>query len=251
MLRPLLALFIFIAPLSLLTAQTSLFVARNFQKPYEKGTRSWDGKPGPNYWQNRANYVIKASLDPKTRRLSGEENITYINNSPDSLKLIRFKLQHDRYRKGAQRSSDVTPSDVSDEGTRIEALTYNGQSVDERQYTEPRGERFAQREQNLTWAAQIGPDNRITEGINELHQKGQMSSHDQGWNVVRALYNKLGISREGYFGGEVILAPFEIETIAQIPKTVYAFNPMFFVCENFEKMDALLDSYLKPIAMRN
>lgn len=40
----------------------------------------------------------------------------------------------------------------------------NGQSVDERQYTEPRGERFAQREQNLTWAAQIGPDNRITEG---------------------------------------------------------------------------------------
>ncbi|MBL0346746.1 hypothetical protein [Candidatus Villigracilis affinis] len=92
---------------------------------------------------------------------------------------------------------------------------------------------------------------RITEGINELHQKGQMSSHDQGWNVVRALYNKLGISREGYFGGEVILAPFEIETIAQIPKTVYAFNPMFFVCENFEKMDALLDSYLKPIAMRN
>ena len=52
-------------------------------------------------------------------------------------------------------------------------------------------------------------------------------------------------------GGEVILAPFEIETIAQIPKTVYAFNPMFFVCENFEKMDALLDSYLKPIAMRN
>ena len=92
---------------------------------------------------------------------------------------------------------------------------------------------------------------RITEGINELHQKGQMSSHDQGWNVVRALYNKLGISREGYFGGEVILAPFEIETIAQIPKTVYAFNPMFFVCETFEQMDELLDSYLKPIAMRN
>ena len=92
---------------------------------------------------------------------------------------------------------------------------------------------------------------RITDGVKELHQKGQMSSQDQGWNVVRALYDKLGISRTGYFGGEVILAPFDVETIAQIPKTVYAFNPMFFVCESFEQMEALLDSYLKPIAQRN
>ncbi len=78
-----------------------------------------------------------------------------------------------------------------------------------------------------------------------------MSSQDQGWNVVQALYSKLGIPHEGYLGGEVILAPFDVETIAQIPKTVYAFNPMFFVCESFERMDALLDSYLKPIARRN
>ena len=92
---------------------------------------------------------------------------------------------------------------------------------------------------------------RIISGINELHQQGQMSSQDQGWNVVRALYDKLGIAREGYFGGEVILAPFDVEAIARIPKTVYAFNPMFFVCESFEQMDAMLDSYLKPIALRN
>jgi len=91
---------------------------------------------------------------------------------------------------------------------------------------------------------------RIIAGVNELHQKGEMSSQDQGWNVVHALYDQLGISRKGYFGGEVILAPFDVEMIAQIPKTVYAFNPMFFVCESFGQMDALLDSYLKPIAER-
>ena len=92
---------------------------------------------------------------------------------------------------------------------------------------------------------------RIIAGVNELHHKGEMSSQDQGWNVVHMLYDKLGIAREGYLGGEVILAPFNVETIARIPKTVYAFNPMFFVCESFEQMDALLDSYLKPIALRN
>lgn len=92
---------------------------------------------------------------------------------------------------------------------------------------------------------------RIVAGVNELHQKGQMSSQEMGWNVVHALYARLGIAHEGYLGGEVILAPFDIETIARIPKTVYAFNPMFFVCESFEQMDALLDSYLKPLALRN
>jgi phenylalanine-4-hydroxylase len=92
---------------------------------------------------------------------------------------------------------------------------------------------------------------RIIDGVNDLHRRGQMSSQDDGWNVVHSLYEKLGIAREGIFGGEVILAPFDIPTIAHIPKTVYAFNPIFFVCDSFEQMDALLDSYLKPISQRS
>ena len=96
-----------------------------------------------------------------------------------------------------------------------------------------------------------GDVHRIIDGVNDLHRRGQMSSQDEGWNVVHTLYDSLGIRRDEYFGGEVILAPFDVETIARIPKTVYAFNPMFFVCESFEQMDALLDSYLKPIALRN
>lgn len=93
------ALFLFFG--ATLYAQTGLFVPRNYLKSYEKNTRSWDGKPGATYWQNRSNYVIAASLDPKTRLLSAEETVTYFNNSPDTLKTIRIKLQHDRYRKGA------------------------------------------------------------------------------------------------------------------------------------------------------
>jgi len=111
-----------------------------------------------------------------------------------------------------------------------------------------KGDVFAQLQDHyLTHKENI---NRIVAGVNALHQKGQMSSQTQGWNVVHLLYRKLKIAHEGYLGGEVILAPFSIETIAQLPKTVYAFNPMFFVCESFGQMDALLDSYLKPIALR-
>jgi len=91
---------------------------------------------------------------------------------------------------------------------------------------------------------------RIIDGVNELHQKGQMSSEADGWNVVLSLYGKLNIEPKGIFGGEVILAPFNVETISRIPKTVYAFNPMLFVCESLEQMDEILDSYLKPISSR-
>ncbi len=127
--RFLFALGLMLAMLPAMTAQTTLFFPRNLQKAYTAGTRSWDGKPGPKYWQNRANYLIKASLEPKTRRLSGEETITYVNNSPDTLKQIRFKLQHDLYKKGGLRYSDVIASDV-DDGVNIEVLTYNGQKVE-------------------------------------------------------------------------------------------------------------------------
>ena len=33
-----------------------------------------------------------------------------------------------------------------------------------------------------------GTINRIVEGVNQLHRRGQMSSQDKGWNVVHALY---------------------------------------------------------------
>jgi phenylalanine-4-hydroxylase len=110
------------------------------------------------------------------------------------------------------------------------------------------GDVFGQLQEN--YLVHKGEIQRIVAGVNELHQQGQMSSQTKGWNVVQALYRRQKIAHEGYLGGEVILAPFDIETIAQLPKTVYAFNPMFFVCESFEQMEALLDSYLKPIALR-
>jgi hypothetical protein len=39
--------------------------------------------------------------------------------------------------------------------------------------------------------------------------------------------------------------------IARLPKTVYAFNPIFFVCESLGQMDAMLEAYLAPISSRS
>jgi Peptidase family M1 domain len=107
---------------------TELFFPRNFEASYTKGIRSADGKPGPNYWQNRSDYKIQVELDPKEHEVEGFQETTYYNNSPDSLKMIRVKLQHDLYKKGGQRAADVDPKDLTD-GVEINKLEINGVPV--------------------------------------------------------------------------------------------------------------------------
>lgn len=54
--------------------------------------RSASGAPGPDYYQQQANYVMNIELDDKNHRISGDETITYINNSPDDLEFLWVQL---------------------------------------------------------------------------------------------------------------------------------------------------------------
>ena len=115
-------------------AQPTLPVPRNLQATYTKGTRSPSGQPGPNYWQNTADYDLNVTFNPATRRVAGTVEITYQNNSPDTLKQLWFKLYPNIYQKGAPRSRAFAPEDTS-EGMKIEALTINGESFNVKKLT--------------------------------------------------------------------------------------------------------------------
>ncbi len=60
--------------------------------------RSADGRPGPQYWQNRADYTIRARLDPASHVISGAVEIRYTNNSPLALDVLWLNLEQNRYR---------------------------------------------------------------------------------------------------------------------------------------------------------
>ncbi len=64
--------------------------------------RSSNGLPGPDYWQNEADYVIHAKLDENGPVLSGSEVITYTNNSPDQLDILWLQLDQNRYRQDSR-----------------------------------------------------------------------------------------------------------------------------------------------------
>ena len=114
--------------LPLALAAQQLPVPRNLQATYARGTRSVTGQPGPNYWQNSADYALKVSFDPTTRRVKGTATIAYHNQSPDALGSLWFKLYPNLYQKGAPRASGMKPQDVG-EGMKIESLAVNGQAV--------------------------------------------------------------------------------------------------------------------------
>ncbi len=105
-----------------------LYMFRNFKNAYESGTRSIDGMPGKNYYQNQGDYVINVSFNPKTLLISGEETITYFNNSPDSLDKIIFHLYPDYYKHGMFRNYPVDEKDEN-EGVTIEELEITGHHI--------------------------------------------------------------------------------------------------------------------------
>lgn len=122
-------LFFILLSNSVQAQKDQLVIPRDVRSAYEKGTRSPDGQPGANYWQNRAEYDIKAELIPAQRRLRGTQQIIYYNQSPDSLNRLVIRLYQDILKKGNLRDWPVNESDLHN-GMVIERLLINGQSFD-------------------------------------------------------------------------------------------------------------------------
>jgi len=75
--------------------------------PFDMGqpagrVRSANGLPGPDYWQNRADYQIRATLDPRAKTIAGTVAIHYTNASPDALYVLWLQLDQNLYRAGAR-----------------------------------------------------------------------------------------------------------------------------------------------------
>ena len=62
-------------------------------------SRPATGEPGPDYWQQRADYKIKIKLDETSRSVSGTETIKYTNNSPLTLNYIWIQLDQNIFKQ--------------------------------------------------------------------------------------------------------------------------------------------------------
>ncbi len=60
--------------------------------------RTASGAPGKDYWQQQADYDIKASLNETQRSIDATAKIRYQNNSPDTLRYLWLQLDQNRFR---------------------------------------------------------------------------------------------------------------------------------------------------------
>ncbi|MDB5429130.1 MAG: Peptidase rane alanine aminopeptidase, partial [Caulobacter sp.] len=67
--------------------------------------RTGAGTPGPDYWQNRADYRIDARLDTAAHAISADMVLTYTNNSPDRLDVLWLQLDQNIYRKTSRANA--------------------------------------------------------------------------------------------------------------------------------------------------
>ena len=89
----------------------------NFYRRSGNEYRSASGKPGPLYWQNRADYQISVKLDDEKNEISGFEYVSYTNNSPDNLEFLWFQLDQNLFKKES-RGTAIVPLSGSRNGGR-------------------------------------------------------------------------------------------------------------------------------------
>ncbi len=99
-----------------------------FYPEFGDQVRTAAGTPGPQYWQNEADYNIQATLDDVNHQISGSVQITYKNNSPESLPFLWLQLDQNVY-KSDSRGEKTTPVGGSRYANKGFEGGYNIQSV--------------------------------------------------------------------------------------------------------------------------
>jgi hypothetical protein len=106
--------------------------------------RTASGSPGPNYWQQRADYDMQIELNDDKQELYGFETITYFNNSPHELAYLWMQLDQNHWDKHADhyltysgKLSETTDyneirhslSPQDSLGCKIKSITVGGKSI--------------------------------------------------------------------------------------------------------------------------
>jgi len=98
-------LFLAVSTLALQSQVGDTSPFRPLPLPPPSRVRGASGAPGPDYWQQRADYVIRATLDTAGSVLRGNERIRYTNRSPDTLTYVWVQIEQNIF---AQNSITYT-----------------------------------------------------------------------------------------------------------------------------------------------
>src|SRR5437660_2428302 len=94
-------LFLTVTSLALQASVTDTSPCRTRPLHEPNRVRGASGAPGPDYRQQRADYVIRATLDTAGSVLRGTERIHYENHSPDTLRFVWVQIEQNIFAKNS------------------------------------------------------------------------------------------------------------------------------------------------------
>ena len=106
-----------LAVLTLIASVTGSAFAQQFEDKFRQldellptptDTRTASGAPGHAYWQQRADYKIRAKLDEAKHAITGVETVTYHNNSPDTLNYLWLQLDQNLFKPNSNGRTSAT-----------------------------------------------------------------------------------------------------------------------------------------------
>ncbi|MFN5423040.1 MAG: M1 family metallopeptidase [bacterium] len=81
-----------------------------FYTQYGNNIRTGNGEPGKEYWQNKADYIIRAELNDQTNQINATVTMTYTNNSPTQLNFLWFQLDQNLFNPNSRGHAKLPPS---------------------------------------------------------------------------------------------------------------------------------------------
>ena len=96
--------------------------------------RNAAGSPGPKYWQQQVDYVIRTTLDTAEHKVTGTERMTYHNNSPDKLGYVWLQMDQDIERNDSRAAlaQRALPKNIPEQARRFlapEPVTNGGYTI--------------------------------------------------------------------------------------------------------------------------
>lgn len=80
--------------------------------------RTASGAPGHEYWQQQVDYEIDVTLDDEGQSLTGDERITYHNNSPDTLSYLWVQLDPNIYAPESHAVTTALAPEIEEQSIR-------------------------------------------------------------------------------------------------------------------------------------
>jgi putative ABC transport system permease protein len=121
----------------------------------------------------------------------------------------------------------------------------NGKGIDDIQFATPRGRGFATRDQNITWSAELNPDNEITEGKWFAPEDAGKPLVSVSVEYFEELKLKIGDQLQFDVAGETVTA-----TVSSVRRVKWdSFQPNFFLVFAPGFLDGTQGTYMTAVHM--